>query len=409
MIARFRDVEVSAAPDGRLIHVAATVQNCGSEPWRPAAGFAFGYQIFDPENGTLVEDGQRTVPESDIPAGASALLRLSVPLPRQPGRYRIYVSPLEEHRAWFYEKGSPFLLIDASVDEHSAALRRQWIATRGRVRLEAAARSLGRAVWYPWRTLFRHRSLIRSMVRRDIAGRYRGSYAGLFWTVIHPLLMMVTYYFVFGIVLRTRFGGDSRPSSFLLYFLAGMLPWLAFSEAVGRSASVVPEHRTFVKKLVFPVEILPVNLALAGLVSEAFGAIIFAAGMWYFGRPFSPQMLYLPALVAPQLLLTLGLCWFLAALGVFFRDIGQIIGFLLTLWFFVTPICYPEASLPERWMWLFAQNPIYILVRNYRLIFLEGAAPDWLALTRLTMLSAAVFLAGYAWFYKLRRSFADLL
>ena len=93
----------------------------------------------------------------------------------------------------------------------------------------------------------------------------------------------------------------------------------------------------------------------------------------------------------------------------FFRDIGQIIGFLLTLWFFVTPICYPEASLPTRWSWLFAQNPLYILVRTYRSIFLEAAAPDWRALAKLTALGGVLFLAGHAWFYKLRRSFADLL
>ena len=172
---------------------------------------------------------------------------------------------------------------------------------------------------------------------------------------------------------------------------------------------MILEHHTFVKKLVFPVEILPVNLAMAGLLSEAFGAIIFAAGMWYFGRPLTPTMLYLPLLVVPQLLLTLGLCWFLAALGVFFRDIGQIIGFLLTLWFFVTPICYPESSLPQQWQWLFAQNPLYILVRSYRMIFLEGAGPDWRALAKVTALGAAVFIAGHAWFYRLRRSFGDML
>jgi len=100
---------------------------------------------------------------------------------------------------------------------------------------------------------------------------------------------------------------------------------------------------------------------------------------------------------------------FLAALGVFFRDVGQLIGFLLTLWFFVTPICYPEASLPQGWLWLFSQNPLYILVRQYRLILLEGSAPEWASLGKLAGASAVVFLAGHAWFYKLRRSFADLV
>ncbi|HYM10310.1 MAG TPA: ABC transporter permease [Bryobacterales bacterium] len=409
MIAGFRDVRVSAAEAERRIDVAATIQNCGRETWRPAAGFALGYQIYDPVTGALVEDGRRTALDRDIAPGESVSLQLSVPLPPEEGRCRIYVAPLQENVAWFWDKGSPFLLIDAQIENRALRLSRQLIATLARVRLERLFRTFGRALWYPWRTISQHGSLIRSMVRRDIAGRYRGSYAGLFWTVIHPLLMMITYYFVFGIVLHTRFGNDARPSSFVLYFLAGMLPWLAFSEAVGRSPSIILEYRTFVKKLVFPVEILPVNLALAGLVSELFGALIFAAGLWYFGHPFPATMLYLPALLLPQLLLTLGLCWFLAALGVFFRDAGQLIGFLLTLWFFVTPICYPEASLPQGWLWLFSQNPLYILVRAYRMIFLESAAPDWPALAKLTACSALIFFAGHAWFYKLRRSFADLL
>jgi lipopolysaccharide transport system permease protein len=120
-------------------------------------------------------------------------------------------------------------------------------------------------------------------------------------------------------------------------------------------------------------------------------------------------MFYLPLLLVPQLMFTLGLCWFLAALGVFLRDVGQLIGFLLTLWFFVTPICYPESSLPQAWRWLFEQNPLYVLVRHYRLIFLEAAGPDWRSLGKLATLSLAAFLAGHAWFYKLRRSFADLV
>ncbi len=409
MIARYADVEVCASPTRHAIDVACTVENAGSRVWSAAAGFAFSYQIFDPATGTLVEDGKRAALQREVAPGESAPLRLSVALPKEPGQYRIYVSVLQEHVAWFYESGSPFLLIDANVGSDTLAIRRQLVANLARVRLERLVRTFLRAFVYPFRTLVRHRSLIRSMVRRDVAGRYRGSYGGLFWTVVHPLLMMVTYYFVFGIVLRTRFAGDARPSSFVLYFLAGMLPWLAFSEAVGRSPSLILEYRTFVKKLVFPVEILPVNLVLAGLVSEAFGAIIFAAGLWYFGRPFPATILYLPLLVIPQILFTLGLCWFLAALGVFFRDIGQLIGFLLTLWFFVTPICYPETSLPSRWMWVFAQNPLYILVRSYRMIFLEAVGPNWRALAKLAVLSGIVFFAGHAWFYRLRRSFADLL
>ena len=123
--------------------------------------------------------------------------------------------------------------------------------------------------------MWRNRGLIRVMVRRDILGRYRGSFGGAFWTIINPLLLMLTYFFVFGVVLRDRYDPDATWSSFALYFLAGMLPWLAFSEAAGRAPGVMLEHRNFVKKLVFAVETLPVNLVVAGLVTELFAIILY--------------------------------------------------------------------------------------------------------------------------------------
>ena len=120
-------------------------------------------------------------------------------------------------------------------------------------------------------------------------------------------------------------------------------------------------------------------------------------------------VLWLPVLLIPQLLFTAGLSWFLAALGVFVRDLGQILGFLLTIWFFATPICYPEESLPPALVPLFAKNPIYVLVRGYRAIFLHSQPPAFGSLWKLWLLAAVVFVLGHAWFYKLRKSFADLM
>ena len=157
---------------------------------------------------------------------------------------------------------------------------------------------------------------------------------------------MLTYFFVFGVVLRDRFDPHATWSSFALYFLAGMLPWLAFSEAAGRAPGVMLEHRNFVKKLVFAVETLPVNLVVAGLITELFAIVLFCVFLLAINHELPGALLWLPVLLIPQILFTAGVCWFLAALGVFVRDLGQIIGFLLTLWFFLTPICYPENKLP---------------------------------------------------------------
>jgi lipopolysaccharide transport system permease protein len=188
-----------------------------------------------------------------------------------------------------------------------------------------------------------------------------------------------------------------------------MLPWLAFSEAAGRAPSVMLEHRNFVKKLVFAVETLPVNLVVSGLVSEAFALLLYC-GLLLVARHRLPlTILWLPLLVVPQVLFTAGVSWCLAALGALFRDLGQIIGFLLTIWFFITPICYPEQSLPPWAAPLFVKNPIYVLVRGYRAVFLENRPPAMGSLWKFWVLALVVFLLGHAGFYKLKKSLADLL
>jgi len=169
------------------------------------------------------------------------------------------------------------------------------------------------------------------------------------------------------------------------------------------------EHRNFVKKLVFAVETLPINLVVSGLVTETFALLLFMIGVFLAHGRVPASVVWLPALIVPQVLFTAGVCWFLGALGVFVRDLGQVIGFLLTLWFFLTPICYPEASLPAAALPLLAKNPMFVLVRGYRAIFLEGQAPVWGSLWKLWIAAAAVFILGHAWFYKLRRSFADII
>ena len=237
------------------------------------------------------------------------------------------------------------------------------------------------------------------MSRRDVTARYRGSFGDILWTILNPLLLMATYFFVFGVVLQSRFGSDQSRTGFAFYFLAGMLPWLAFSEAIGRAPSGILENRVLVKKVVFPVEILPVTHVISGLVTQFFAASIFIVALLVFRGSVPATIAWLPALLIPQLFFTLGLAWFLSATGVYLRDLGQMIGFVLTLWFFLTPICY---ELPPGSAAFLAKNPIYVLVRGYRAIFLESQAPPLGALWKMWLLSFVVFLGGYAWFYKLR-------
>jgi lipopolysaccharide transport system permease protein len=401
--------EVKIVVNGRVARARFEARNRSPEEWRAADGFAFGYHLFDADTDTLLVEGPRFSPAKDAPPGAAVPVEIECELPEEPGPYRILISAMREGVCWYYERGWPFLRIEAEVAGGRARILRGGVATRRDLALERWRRTLARALSLPLLTAWRHRSLIRTMVRRDILGRYRGSFGGAFWTIWHPLLLMLTYFFVFGIVLQARFGGDPSRTTFALYFLAGMLPWLAFSEAAGRAPGVLLEHRNFVKKLVFPVEILPVNLVAAGLVSELFGLGLFSAAFWLARGSLPASVIWLPALLIPQVLFTAGICWFLAAMGVFVRDLGQVIGFVLTLWFFLTPICYPEASLPPGALEVLSANPLYVLVNGYRAVFLESQAPPLAPLLKLWVLASAVCIAGHAGFYKLRRSFADVI
>ncbi len=404
----YRNPTVSVDPESRRITATFELENRSGKDWR-AGDVYLGWQLFDPETGVFISEGQWAPLGGNLRAGESEPQELAIELPAAKGRYHVYISPVEDRGDWAYAGGGRFLLVDVFVENEKAAVLAHRTTSLNGLRWRRRIRSAGKAFTYPFRTIAGNLSLIRSMVDRDITARYRGSFGDALWTVLNPLLLMLTYFFVFGIVLQARFGGDPSRSGFALYFLAGMLPWLPFSEAVGRAPVVVLEHRNFVKKLVFPIEILPVNLAIAGLVTQAFALGVFFVFLLATRGTVPLTALWLPVLVAPQLLFTLGLAWFLAALGVYLRDLGQIIGYLLTLWFFLTPICYPEASLPDAAVPILAKNPIYVLVNGFRECLLENRPPPFDPLWKLWLVAAATFFLGHAWFYKLRRSFPDVI
>jgi lipopolysaccharide transport system permease protein len=391
--------------DARNVHAEFDVRNDAPEPWRATEGFGVGHHLFDADSGTLIVDGARVHPGHDIAPGESLHVALDFELPAEDGRYQVRLSPMRENVCWYYDKGWEFVAVEAVVKDGAATLGRVRVTDREKLRRERELRAIGRAFVYPVLTIWRNRSLIRVMVRRDILGRYRGSFAGSFWTVINPLLLMLTYFFVFGVVIRDQ---SLSRSEFALYFLAGMLPWLAFSEAAGRAPSVILEHRNFVKKLVFAVETLPVNLVVSGLVTELFAVVLYCGFLLAIRHGIPPAIVWLPVLVVPQVLFTVGVSWFLAALGAFVRDLGQMIGFVLTIWFFVTPICYPEGQLLARAPFM-TRNPMYVLVHAYRDIFLGNRAPAFGPLWKFWVLAIVVFVLGHAWFYKLRKSFADMI
>ncbi|MGH9592042.1 MAG: ABC transporter permease [Bryobacteraceae bacterium] len=376
---RFKAVEAIA--EGAALHLRFEIDQPNDQP------SVIGWQLFDPATGVFLREGEW----SEL-SGTKADLRIA--LPSEDGPYQIQVAPVADR--------TRYISIEARMESGNLAISPPRVLNSGEVRRARFLRAIPRAFVCPMRSIWRNRALIGSMVKRDILARYRGSFGGTLWTLLNPLLLMGVYFFVFGVVLKTRLGGDTSGRGFLVYFLAGMLPWLAFSEAVARSPFVILEYRTFVKKVVFPLETLPVNLVISGLLTEVIGLAILVAV-----HGVAPAALvWLPVLLVPQLLLTVGLCWMLAATGVFVRDLGQITGFALTAWFFLTPICYVES--PEMAP-LFKFNPMVVLVRGYRAVFLENHAPSVRALAVLWALSIAVAVAGYGWFHRLRKSFADVI
>lgn len=409
MSVAYQGVHIQPCTGGRSFNVAFRILNRGREAWRRDDQFCLGWQLYDPATGLFIAEGDWSAVASDLPPGQGSDICLRIELPDIPGDYDIYVSPRSESMGWFFQQHWPFILLRANVDGAGVRVHECRVTTKGRLWIEQLPRRIRMALWLPFAAIAFNWRLAISLARRDLLARYRGSLGDILWTFLHPLLLMLTYFFVFGLVLQTRFAGDPSRSGFVLYFLAGMLPWLPFSEAVGRAPSVVLEHRNIVKKVVFPVQVLPVGLVMSSLATQGFALLIFFGFLLVTRGSIPWTAAWLPVLLGPQFLLSLGLGWMLAATGVYLRDLGQIIGFALTLWFFLTPICYPEASLPASALPVLQKNPMYVLVRGYRTILLEGAAPNPGPIIALWLGSWVVFTAGYAWFHRLRRSFADVI
>lgn len=257
--------------------------------------------------------------------------------------------------------------------------------------------------------LYRHRTLIWSFVKRDLLARYKGSTVGLFWSVIHPLIMLGLYTLVFSAILKVRVGAGEGTDYFALYLFCGLLPWNAFAEGLNRSTGVILEHANLIKRVIFPSEILPVYPVVAGIVNELIGFGVLLGVLLVIGHPIRPVILVLPAILLLQFALTTGLAWLIAGTTVFVRDLGQILGVVLTLWLFLTPIFYPPAMVPQGMQVLLTINPMYTVVEAYRSLILRGQVPAWWSLAALALVALVVNWLGYRVFARMRRAFADVL
>ena len=272
-----------------------------------------------------------------------------------------------------------------------------------------SAQESRRLVWRPLAELPRRYELVRSLVRKELAGRYRGSALGPVWAVLRPAVMIGIYTFIFAGVFGARFGAAGTAGDYALYLFCGLLPWTAFQESVQTSSTVIVTHSNLVKRVVFPLETLPLSLTIAAHVTQLFGMVVLVAAAAASQGGLHPTILWLPVLLAPQLLASLGAAWLMASLGVFLRDTEQFIGLVLTAWLFLTPIIYPEQAVPARYAFYVNLNPFTPLVRSYRRTLLEGLPPDWGGLAYFTLFALASFVLGYWWFARTRKNFADVV
>ena len=253
--------------------------------------------------------------------------------------------------------------------------------------------------------LIEKRTLLAQLVRRDFEQRFVGSVAGWLWGIIQPLVLLLSYSFVFGVCLKQN---EITPNySFFLF--AGMLPWMLFSETVNRSAMSLLEQSNLITKTVFPAEIVPVSIFLSSLASHALalGMLIVAAALWL--NHVSPMLLLLPLYALMLGVFAVGIGWIAASLQVYLRDTAQVLTVILTFWFWLTPIFITEEQFPESLRFLIAGNPLAYIVRAYREALLTYRLPDPADLAVFASWAVASFVTGGLFFRQMKRGFADVL
>ncbi len=261
-------------------------------------------------------------------------------------------------------------------------------------------------------SLWRYRALIWSLTRRELSQRYRGSFLGALWTFIVPLFMLLIYTFVFGVIFKARWqatGPETPTGEFALILFAGMTPFNLFSEVANRSPTLIVNMTTYVKKVVFPLEILPVVAVGAALINSFVSVGLLVIANLIIMHTFSWAIVFLPLAYLPLLLLSLGVGWFLSSLGVYVRDIAQGIGIVVQILFFLTPIVYPITAVPAGLQTILSINPLTFIADSFRQSVLWSQQLDWTAFAAWTVAMAVFAAAGFAWFLKTRKGFADVL
>lgn len=259
-------------------------------------------------------------------------------------------------------------------------------------------------------TLFQHKELVWSLVRRDFIGRYKGSMLGVVWSLFHPLLMLAIYTIVFSVAFKARWGsGEQSKVAFAVVLFSGMIVHGFFAECLNRAPLLISGHANYVKKVVFPLEILSWMTLCSALMHFVVGFAVLLMFCFFAGIPVHAGTFLIPIILLPLIFLTLGLTWLFASLGVYLRDLSHGMGIFTTVLLFLSPVFYPIDSLPESYRSAIAFNPITLPILQLRDLMLWGSPINWSEWAGSMIVGVAIFYIGYWWFQKTRRGFADVL
>ncbi len=265
--------------------------------------------------------------------------------------------------------------------------------------------------------LFKYRQLIVTLVSRELKARYRGTVFGFFWSLINPLLLLAVYSIVFGIILPGSSGRvenkDITGINYSIFLFTGLLPWIWFNSSILESSNVLFIHGNLIKKIKFPIEVLPIMTVLTNMIHFMFGVPILLVFIIFFGKGvvITPWVLFFPVAVFVQFVFTMGLSFLVSALTVHFRDLKDILANLLTLWFFGTPIIYafmtPAIQNHKAMVLALSLNPMTHIIEAYHYTFFFGSLPHWKKLPVTLIAGLIFFYIGYLIFDKLRDTFVE--
>lgn len=262
------------------------------------------------------------------------------------------------------------------------------------------------------KSMLRNRQLILQMTKREVVGRYKGSAFGLAWSFFNPVFMLIVYTFVFSEIFKARWGGegaDDSKTQFAVVLFVGMIVQGLFSEVLNRSPSLILSNVNYVKKVVFPLEILPVIAMGAALFHSLVSLFVLLTAFALFNGYLQWTAVFIPLVLMPLVILTMGFAWMLASIGVFLRDVGQTIGIITTVLMFLAPVFYPITAVPERFRPFIMANPITFIIEQGREVLIWGHLPNWMGLGTYTLVASVVAWLGFALFQKTRKGFADVL